>query len=49
MSYRHYRYGMEWLNRDDAREALKVASATRAASFTKDGYGDWRRDMMRGT
>ena len=49
LSFRHYRYGMDWLNRDDAREALKMASATRAASFTKDGYRDWRRDMMRGT
>jgi hypothetical protein len=40
---------MEWLNRDDAREALKVASATRAAASTREGYRDWRRDMMRGT
>lgn len=45
LSYRHFRYGMAWINRDAIRHTMSAAAAARAGGATKDSYADWRRDM----
>jgi hypothetical protein len=43
-SWRHYRYGLDHLERASSRESLSAAAAMRAAQSSEQNYLDWRRD-----
>ena len=45
LSYRHFRYGMAWIGRDEVRQVLRDASAARLAQATKDDYTAERRRL----
>lgn len=47
LSYRHYRYGMTHLGRDDARATLRLAIAGRMSQAGKDDFAAWRRHLRR--
>jgi len=47
LSFSHYVYGMNYLNRAKAADQLESASAFRAAQSNRKDYEGWRRDLMR--
>jgi len=46
LSYRHFRYGMAWINRQDARLLLRDAAAARLAQAPRADYGRERRGIL---
>lgn len=47
-SWRHYVYGMSYLERANARWMIDLAAATRAGALGKEkAYQAWRRDLKR--
>lgn len=48
-SWRHYLYGMAFIARENLRNQLHAAQATRMASVVKDDFETWQRDVQRVT
>ena len=47
LSYRHFRYGMAHLSRDDARQTLRLGIAGRMAGASNQDFRSWRRELKR--
>ena len=47
LTYRHFRYGMDWINRDEVRRMLRDAASARFSQAPKDDYIRERRHLLR--
>lgn len=45
--WRHYKYAMAWLGREQLREQLQEAQAFRLARTPGEEFPDWQRDTLR--
>ena len=46
LSWRHFRYGMAHLARDEARRTLQAATSARISQADRQDFSQWRSDMM---
>ena len=47
LSWRHFRYGMAYLGRDEIGRTVQQATANRVAGAVAEDYIMWRTDMVR--